>query len=150
LSEQDQQAPFSVQDLEALQTALAIFFEERCSSHCLDNDEDREAVADKLAHWLLSDKVQDVSPEKMLPRARYKLGFDVVDETTNERIIQLLLQRDKMMTDGDFLQMQNFFWVTVGRAIRDNPEIIRTLQAGGIDVNTDPGEGGTGGQQFAS
>lgn len=135
-------------EIEALRDGLARFMAESCASLCLDDDQDRETAAEKIAHWLFHTDSLDANPERILPRARYKLGFNVVDEVSSERIVRLTLSRKSEMTDGDFLQMQNFFWVTIGRAIRDNPEIIKILQAGGIDVETDPGDG-AGGQQFA-
>jgi hypothetical protein len=143
-------ATISGEKFEALITALSMFMDESCASLCMDNDHDREEAAHRIVHWLFKDKTLEMSPEQMLPKANYKLGFNIVDEVSGERIVQLLLERDRQMTDGDFLQMQNFFWCTVGRAIRDNPDIIRQLRAGGIDVNTDPGDSGNSGQQFAS
>jgi len=72
----------------------------------------------------------------------------VVDESSGQHIIRLTLDRTREMADGDFMQLQNFFWTTVGRAIRDNPEIIRTLEAGGVRVEIDPPPD-QGGQQYA-
>jgi hypothetical protein len=138
----DQQAEFSADQFLELQESLARFLDENCSSYCLDTDEDREEVSGRIAHWMVRQKVVEASPEKLLPKAQYRLGFNVVDEQTGERIIRLTLTRSSQMTDGDFMQMQNFFWCTVGRAIRDNPEIIKTLQLGGIDVDVDPGVAG--------
>ena len=138
----DQQAEFSAEQFLELQTELSRFLDETCASYALDNDADREEVASRVAHWMVRQQVVEATPEMFLPKAKYKLGFNVVDEVTGERIIQLVLDRGNQMTDGDFLQMQNFFWCTVGRAIRDNPEIINTLRAGGIDVDTDPGTAG--------
>ena len=138
----DQQAEFSAEQFLALQEELSRFLDESCSSYALDSDADREEVASRVAHWMVRQQVVEASPEKLLPKAKYKLGFNVVDEITGERIVQLILDRGSQMTDGDFMQMQNFFWCTIGRAIRDNPEIINTLRAGGIDVDTDPGTAG--------
>jgi hypothetical protein len=138
----EQRAEFSAEQFLDLQSELSRFLDESCADFALDNDADREEVASRVAHWMVRQKTVEVSPEKLLPKAKYRLGFDVYDETTGEKIIKLLLSRDEQMTDGDFLQMQNFFWCTVGRAIRDNPEIIQTLQAGGIEVDTDPGVAG--------
>jgi len=138
----DQQAEFSADEFMQLQEELSRFLDETCASYALDNDADREEVANRIAHWMVRQQVVEASPEKFLPKAQYRLGFNVVDEQTGERIIKLMLTRGSQMTDGDFMQMQNFFWCTVGRAIRDNPEIIRTLQLGGIDVDVDPGTAG--------
>jgi hypothetical protein len=143
----DQQPDFTAEEISSLIYGLGVFLE-GCSSLCLDSDEDRGTLAGKLAHWLLSDKTQLQSPEKILPKAKYHLGFNVVDEATGEHIIRLVLDRTTQMADGDFLQLQNFFWTTIGRAIRDNPSIIQTLEAGGVRVEIDPSDG-QGGQQFA-
>jgi hypothetical protein len=143
----DEQAGFSAEEISSLIYGLGRFLDEECSSLALDNDEDRGTLAGKLAHWLLSDKTQLESPEKILPKARYHLGFNVVDEATGEHIIRLILDRTKEMADGDFLQLQNFFWVTIGRAIRDNAEIQKMLEAGGVRVEIDPPD--EGGQQYA-
>lgn len=125
------------------------FLEENYESVCLDDEEDRLRVATGIASWMISDKVTMESPEKILPKARYHLGFNVVDEATGEHIVRLILDRTREMADGDFMQLQNFFWTTIGRAIRDNPEIIHRLELGGVRVEIDPPEG-TGGQQFAT
>lgn len=144
----DNQAGFTAEEISTLIYGLGLLFEsEQCSSLCMDDDEDRGTLAGIVAHWLLSDKVQLQSPEKILPKAKYHLGFNVVDESTGEHIIRLVLDRTREMADGDFLQMQNFFWSTIGRAIRDNPELIRTLEAGGVKVEIDPPD--QGGQQYA-
>lgn len=144
----DRKPDFTAEEISSLIYGLGRFLEEECSSLCLDDDEDRGTLAGKLAHWLLSDKIQLQSPEKILPKAKYHLGFNVVDEATGEHIIRLVLDRTREMADGDFLQLQNFFWTTIGRAIRNNPSIIQTLEAGGVRVEIDPPEG-QGGQQFA-
>lgn len=138
----DQQAEFSADQFMELQEALSRFLDESCASFALDNDADREEVSARLAHWMVRQQIVEASPEKFLPKAQYRLGFNVVDEQTGERVVRLLLSKGAQMTDGDFMQMQNFFWCTVGRAIRDNPDIIRTLRAGGIEVDTDPGVAG--------
>lgn len=144
----DNQAGFTSEEISSLIYGLGRFLEEECSSLCLDDEHDRGTLAGKLAHWLLSDKTQLQSPEKILPKAKYRLGFNVVDEATGEHIVRLILDRTREMADGDFMQMQNWFWCVIGRYIRDNPEIRRTLEAGGVSVETDPPDG-TGGQQYA-
>jgi hypothetical protein len=144
----DNQAGFTAEEISSLIFGLGQLFESpQCASLCLDDDEDRGTLSGIVAHWLLSDKVQLQSPEKILPKAKYHLGFNVVDEATGQHIIRLVLDRSREMCDGDFLQMQNFFWTTVGRAIRDNPDIIKTLEAGGVRVEIDPPD--QGGQQYA-
>lgn len=112
---------------------------------CLDDTDDRLRVATGVASWMISEKVELVSPERILPKAKYRLGFDVTDEATGEHVIRLILDRTREMEDGDFLQLQNFFWSTIGRAIRDNPDVVRTLRLGGVHVEIDP----AGGQQAA-
>jgi hypothetical protein len=147
----DNQAGFTAEEISSLIYGLGRFLEEECASLSLDDDHDRGTLAGKLAHWLLSDKTQLQSPEKILPKAKYRLGFNVVDEGTGEHIIRLLLDRTREMADGDFMQMQNWFWCTIGRFIRDNAEVRQVLEAGGVFVETDPPEGSQGGgQQFAT
>lgn len=143
----DNKADFTAEEISRLIYGLGNFLEEDCADLELD-DEQRGALSGKLAHWLLSDKAQLMSPDKILPRAKYKLGFNVVDETTGDHIIRLTLDRSREMADGDFLQLQNFFWTTIGRAIRDNPEIIKSLRAGGVLVEIDDPIN-SGGQQYA-
>src|SRR5512137_2203087 len=133
----DEKQTFTAEDIAQLITGVGQFLQEECDDYDF-SDEDRGDLAGRLAHWLLRDKTLTISPEKILPKAKYKLAFNVVDEPTGDHIIRLVLDRTKEMADGDFMQLQNFFWVTVGRAIRDNPEIIRTLQAGGVRVEIDP------------
>jgi hypothetical protein len=121
---------------------------DRYDGACLDADADRYRVASGVVRWLLSDEARVTSPEVLLPKAKHLLSFNVVDEMTHTHIVRLVLERTKEMEDGDFLQLQNFFWTTIGYAIRDNPEIIRALEAGGVRVEIDPPEG-AGGQQTA-
>lgn len=145
----DNQAGFTAEEISMLIFGLGRLFEqEECSCLCLDADEDRGQLAGVVAHWLLSDKTQIMSPEKVLPKAKYKLGFNVVDESTGEHIVRLKLDRTREMVDGDFTQLQNFFWTTIGRAIRDNQEIRQILEAGGVWVEIDPPPN-QGGQQYA-
>jgi hypothetical protein len=59
----------------------------------------------------------------------------------------MTLKREGFMTTGDFLKMQNFFWTTVGKAIRNSPAIIDILRGGGVIVETDFTDEGEGGQQ---
>lgn len=145
----DNVAGFTAEEISSLIYGLGLFLEEECSSLCLDDEHDRGTLAGKLAHWLLSDKTQLQSPDKILPKAKYRLGFNVVDEATGEHIVRLILDRTREMADGDFMQMQNWFWCVIGRFIRDNPEIRKTLQAGGVSIETDPSDG-SGGQQYAT
>jgi len=145
----DNQAGFTSEEIGSLIYGLGRFLEEECSSLALDDEHDRGTLAGKLAHWLLSDKTQMQSPEKILPKAKYRLGFNVVDEATGEHIVRLILDRSREMADGDFMQMQNWFWCTIGRYIRDNPEIRATLRAGGVTIETDPPDGASG-QQYAT
>jgi hypothetical protein len=146
----DNQAGFTAEEISTLIYGLGMLFEsEECASCALDNEADRGKLAGIVAHWLLSDKVQLVSPEKVLPKAKYHLGLNIMDEATGRHIVRLVLDRTREMADGDFLQMQNFFWTTIGRAIRDNPEIRSTLEAGGVRVEIDPPPDQGGGQQYA-
>jgi len=133
----DTQPNYTFEELARLIAALGNFMERECGSLCCDSEEDRGTLAAKIAAWLCQDKTVVASPEMLLPKAHYHLNFNVVDEPTGEHIVRISLDRTREMADGDFLQLQNFFWVTVGKAIRDNPEVVRILQAGGIRVETD-------------
>ena len=148
MEKQDQSIQLTEGEFNRLVHDLNDFLEARHTSACLDDDVDRYRVAFGVSEWLFSDKTKEMSPTILLPEAKYHLGFNVVDACTHEHIIRLVLDRTEEMEDEDFLQLQNFFWTTIGRAIRDNPEIIKALEAGGVRVEIDPPEG-TGGQQAA-
>jgi hypothetical protein len=148
MENQSQSIQLTEGEFNRLTAGLYGFLGENHDGACLDDEEDRSRVAEGVIGWLLSDKIRVVSPDVLLPKAKYHLGFNVVDEYTHEHIIRLVLDRTEEMEDEDFLQLQNFFWTAIGRAIRDNPEIIKALEAGGVRVEIDPPEG-TGGQQAA-
>jgi hypothetical protein len=150
MENQEQPTQLTSDEFNRLIHGLDDFLATHYESACLDDDEDRLRVATGVASWMISDKTTLESPEKLLPKAKYHLGFNVVDEATGEHIVRLTLDRTREMADGDFMQLQNFFWTTIGRAIRDNPSIRSILEAGGVRVETDPSDGGAGGQQFAS
>lgn len=143
--------PPKILDLAEVVPRLQVFLEQNCSSLCLDDEEDRRTCATQLAEWLLDNSPPlELTREKLLPKGRYRCGFNVVDEATGEHIIAVILHRDHVMTDGDFMQMQNWFWTVIGRAIRDNPDIIQTLRAGGVEIliDQDPFHPGShGGEQ---
>lgn len=125
-----------------LSDAIFRLLSEHFSGYSLEDEQERLCVSENLARWLITvDKTTEYTQQITLPRARYRVGFNVVDEVTGKRIINLELERDRMMTDGDFLQMQNFFWNTIGRAVADHPEVIRILQAAGIKVTLGGDEG---------
>lgn len=151
---ENQEQPFEVSDIvrETKQRMVDMLEQElsvKCSCRCMDSDEDRIAVAKVVVDYITRGREIDTSPEKLIPKAAYKLGFQVVDETTGERIVKILLDRTPDMTDGDFMQMQNFFWTAIGRSIRQDKELLQTLAAGGILVSTEPDDEPSG-QQFAS
>lgn len=124
-----------LKQISLLEDATFRFLSEHFPGYRLDNPEETSAIARGLAEWLIAvDKTTDYTQQITLPRAKYRVGFNVVDEISGKRIINLELERDRMMTDGDFLQMQNFFWNTIGRAVADHPEVITMLQAAGIKV----------------
>ena len=136
-------------EFERLVSGLDIFLAEQYESSCLDDEEDRLRVATGIAAWMISDKITLESPKAILPKAKYSLALNVIDEPTGNHVVRLLFDRTREMADGDFMSLQNFFWVTIGRAIRENPEIIKTLEAGGVRVEIDPTDE-SGGQQFLS
>jgi len=131
--------------LEQLHSLLSRFLAENCASSCLDNDEEVESVSGKLAHFLLTPGQQiEMNLEQLLPRAVYRMGLNIVDETKGQRICSLILRRTPEMADGDFLQLQNFFWVTIGKAVVENKELRRALELAGVVVEeADPGEQGS-------
>jgi hypothetical protein len=101
---------------------------------CLDDEEDCQRVATGVADWLMLDKTFMASPERFLPKALHRLRLNIADEITGEHIIRLTLDRTREMEDADFLRAQKVFWSVIGRAILDNPEVIHTLQSGGVCV----------------
>lgn len=143
------QQEYTMAAFEGLRSALSDFLEQECSSLCLDSPTDRHIFLDRLVAWLLKEKTFEGTPEQLLPKARYRAGIRIVDEVTGEHIVTLILQRTTYMADEDFMQLQNWFWATIGRAIRDSQDLARTLAAGGVMVDTGSGEG-QGGQQFAT
>lgn len=135
------------EQMQEVQAAVARFLAENCGGLCLDNDQEIEEVSTKVVDFLFSPKNPVQSPAIDLPRPEHKLQFRIVDEAKGQHICTLTLQRSPDMSDEGFLQMQNFFWCTIGRSIAGNPSLIRTLQLAGIDVDVDPGHGG--GEQIA-
>lgn len=147
MEKQPQAIQLTEGELNRVVAGLYGYLEECHDGACLDDDEDRARVAEGAIGWMLSDKVRVVSPDMLLPKAKYHLSFNVVDELTETHIVRLTLDRTDEMSDIDFLNLQNFFWTTIGRAVRDNPDIRRALESGGIRVETDPED--SGGQQAA-
>lgn len=103
---------------------------------CMDDDEDRRRVAEGAVDWLTRSKGV-MSAHGLLPKAEYFLSFDVVDEATGERIVRLTLDKTWDMAGGDFLSLQNFFWSTIGRAIKKDRELRERLESGGVRVETE-------------
>jgi len=54
-----------------------------------------------------------------------------------DHVVTLRLQRQQGMTIGDMAQLQNFFWVTLGTAVRSNEEMKRHLTHAGFEVVLD-------------
>ena len=72
------------------------------------------------------------SPE---PGAKAQNFFQLsIYDPKGEHIISLRLQRQPGMTIGDMAQLQNFFWMTLGRAVRSNEEMKKHLTLAGFDV----------------
>lgn len=113
-----------------------------CAQHgaaCLDDEEDLSRVAKGVASWLLADKLALGKTSWILPKSEHYLGFDISDQFTGERIVRLVLDKTWDMTDFDYSVLQNFFWTTVGRAIKESPELRQRLEAGGVRVDTGGG-----------
>ena len=108
-------------------------------SRCLDDKEDVACVAEGVASWMMADKLALGRRSWLLPQSEYHLGLDICDELTGERIIRLVLDKTWDMTDFDYLSLQNFFWTTIGRAIKESPELRRRLEYGGIRIDTGGG-----------
>lgn len=147
MENQSQLMQLTEQEFTNLVHGIEEFLATEYGSACLDDQEDCFRVATGLASWMISDKVKLMSPEKLLPKAKYHLSFNVVDELTETHIVRLTLDRTDEMSNIDFLALQNFFWTTIGRAVRDNPDIRRSLESGGIRVDVDPED--SGGEQAA-
>jgi len=62
--------------------------------------------------------------------------LSIYDARSNH-IVTLRLQRQQGMTIGDMAQLQNFFWVTLGQAVRSDEEMRRHLQHAGFEVLTE-------------
>lgn len=111
---------------------------EECCTLCMDDEEDREKLADLLSDLLYTAVPQETDfTQNIIPRAMYRSGMRILDEVTKEHIITLLLERESTMTDGDWLQMQNFLWAALGRAVRADTDLQRTLRAVGIQIYFD-------------
>lgn len=129
-----------------LRARIANFLAMFCSDLCLDEEDDRDVCADRLADWIYKAQVHETDmTQNIIPRATYRSGLRIFDEVTKEHIVTLILERDRLMTDGDWLQMQNFLWANLGRAIRMDKGLQQTLQAAGIRIYFDDIFGG--GQQ---
>lgn len=142
---QDRAATINPVVLERLHSLLSRFLAENCASQCLDNDEEIESVSGKLAHFLLTPGQEiEMNPDQLLPKAVYRMGLTIVDEAKGQKICKLMLRRTPDMTDGDFLQLQNFLWVTLGKAVVENKQLRRTLELAGVIVEDgDTGEQGS-------
>jgi len=134
----DTQARYTREDLVKLIAGLGHFLANECPGLRCDDEADRGTLAGKLAAWLLMDKTINLTPDQTIPKGVFHAGINIVNEAIGEHIIRLRLDRTREMADGDFMQLQNFLWVTVGWAIRNNPEVIRTLEAAGVKVEVDP------------
>ena len=142
----DEQQKYSMGDHARLAEMLELFFRDSTCEEELDEEAIR-VLSDELGHFLLSDKTFEGTPDVLLPKAAYGVGFDIWDEESKEHVVRMTLKREGFMTTGDFLKMQNFFWTTVGKAIRNSPAIIDILRGGGVIVETDFTDEGEGGQQ---
>ena len=132
-----------LREREALKNRIENFLDSACSTLSLDDPEDRRTCAQNLAEWIYEAQIQENDmTQRIVPRATYRSGLRVVDETNGQHIITLILERDRMMTDGDWLQMQNFLWATLGRHIRESRDLQRTLKLAGIQVYFDDIFGG--------
>jgi len=129
----DVQMRLTAEEIGRLILSLGQFLES-CSSLCLDDERDRGDLAGKLAAWLAKDKTVMASPEKFLPAAKYHYGLNIYDGATRTLICRLVMDRGREMTDGDFMQMQDFFWATIGRHVLANEELRHTLELGGVRV----------------
>ena len=124
-----------IREREGLKVRIENFLETACSTLSLDDPEDRATCAKNLSDWIYVAQVQENDmTQRIIPRATYRSGLRVVDETNGQHIFTLILEREKMMTDGDWLQMQNFLWAVLGRHIVDSPDLQRTMRAAGIQI----------------
>jgi len=130
----DGQMNLTGEEIGRLIAGLGRFMEDSCSGLCLDSPEDRGTLAGKLAAWLAQDKTMMISPAPLLPAAKYRYALDIHDGATRGLICRLVMDRGREMTDGDFMQMQDFMWGVIGRHIMSNPELRRTLELAGIRV----------------
>ena len=75
----------------------------------------------------------DVDEDPLGVRAKDFFEFSVYN-AQHEHIVTLRLRRQEGQTIGDMAQLQNFLWTQVGLAIRDNEELRRRLEYGGVEV----------------
>lgn len=69
-------------------------------------------------------------------RAEVFWEFSIYD-ANNEHVVTLRLRRKEGMTRGDMGQLQNFIWVNLGQSIRNDMELRKTLELGGVEVILD-------------
>jgi len=55
-------------------------------------------------------------------------------DAQNDHVVTLQLKRHSGMTPGDLAQLQNFLWCQIGQAIRDDADLRRRLEIGGVRV----------------
>lgn len=127
------QVDYTVSVFNHMRDAVAQFMEEY-QHFDLSDVLDRELFVDSMTAWCLKEKTVEMTPEQMLPRAKYRVGINIVNELSGERIVKLLMDRPLDMSDTEFLQLQNWFWATIGRAVRDNKELAEELELGGVSV----------------
>jgi|WetSurSiteA1Bulk_404760.scaffolds.fasta_scaffold09697_4 hypothetical protein len=116
----------------------------------MDDEEDREVMADYLADKIYSAPQRETEfPQNFIPRGNFRSGLHILDETTKEHIVTLVLDRERSMTNQDWLQLQNFMWAVIGRTIRADYDLQKTLLAGGVQVILDQGSEPGGGMMMA-
>ena len=142
-NQQDNASTINPQELEMLHSLLSRFLSDEWGGNYLMDDQ-IDDVTGRLAHFLLTPgKEVEMNVAQILPKAKYKMALRIVDEPRSKFICEIVLRRTSDMADGDFLQLQNFMWVTLGTAIVSNREVRRTLEMAGVEViDSDPEDQG--------
>jgi len=82
----------------------------------------------------MSHRDQENSEPDVMAQNFFQLS---IYDPAGEHVVSLRLQRRPGMTIGDMAQLQNFFWVTLGCAVRRNEEMKRHLTHAGFEVLLD-------------
>ena len=130
-------APHSYDQIQQFAKALAWFMEHNCQSMCLDDEDDRDSVAEDIATWLLGSKREaDLNVNFDLPKANWKNEFNIVDERFDppRHIARFTLFKRDGMSQDEFMARQNDMYVLMGKAILASTAHKALLKGIGVDI----------------